>query len=215
MGEVLVGPLARAILARYRAPGWTLIGRILERTQASQTGSASALTQPIADGIIFDETDLARARVTADGWFTLGVIRRGPATVFLELSIHSGDARLIFPPDDWSVRQAWRGVLIPADAFLALDGPVGAEIDLGQRRSSGRGAGDGPAGSAAARWERRPSRLTAALDDAALLCQEAERLLAAARRVLEAANRPRTAGAARTSVGRPGTRSRSGIYRVR
>src|SRR5262245_31768354 len=125
MGDVVVGPLARSILDRNRGPGWALIVSILERTRTSPPGR-EVVAPDVVDGLILDERDLVRETISADGWVTLGVVRHGASTVFLEVSVRSGDARLLFPPNDWTSERPWNGILIPAEAFRSLGGPAEA-----------------------------------------------------------------------------------------
>jgi hypothetical protein len=152
--------------------------------------------------------------VTDDGWFTFGIVRRGSATVFLDLCIHTGDARLLFPPDDWSTERAWRGVLIPADAFLALadadDDELLSATELNRLDQATRTASR----HIAERRETRTPRLMAAIEDSVAICQESERLLEAARSVLEAANRPRRPATQPPPSSAQERRNRPKLYRV-
>jgi hypothetical protein len=182
MGKVLVGPLARAILDRYQSSGWALIAQVLERTRVAPAASGAEFPA-VTDGMIFDERDLARESVSSDDWVTIGLVRRGPTVLFVEVCLRSGDARLLFPPDDWSIARPWNGLAIPADAFL----------ELGERATFAHPAGraSGPTDETYAPASGRATgRLTAAMDRSAEICRQSELLLQTARLVLANAHRP-------------------------
>ena len=200
MGKVVVGPLASTILDRYRAPGWALLERILERVQGEATPASDALPPVLAEGTILDERNLARQTLGADGWVTIGVVVRAAATAYLDVNLETGDARVVVPPPDRCAGQPWKGVLVPAANFG----------DLGRQRLSAESSISGPTAhppsriaaetyrpaslrvlSSQATWDERLSRMFVALDKCSASYRRTQALLEDAVVVLHLANHPR------------------------
>ena len=201
MGEVVVGPLARPILDRYRAPGWALLVRILERVQEESPPTAGVLPSVVAEGAIFSERTLARQTIGVDGWVTIGVVLRADGGAFLDVNLRTGDARVVVPPPDWAIGQPWSGVLVPATTFQELapqppsvEGEVSGWVD--RRRKLLAVETDQPArlrgGHEPSRtsWEERMTRLSAALDCSDSICRQTQGLLDDATVVLDLARHP-------------------------
>jgi hypothetical protein len=199
MGNVVVGPLARSILDRYRAPGWALLVRNLNRVRGQSTPEPSAPLPVLAEGTIVDERNLARQTVTADGWVAIGVVVRAAATAFLHVNLETGDARVVVQTPDRGAGQPWKGALVPAANFqdlgrqwLSVDGSLSSpaahtpsHVAVGTYRPASPRVVDAPSQTS---WDERLSCLFAALDECAVTYRRTQALLEGAVVVLDLAS---------------------------
>jgi hypothetical protein len=200
MGDVIVGPLARSILMRHRAGVWAVMVRILERAKPESSGTEGASRAIIAEGILVEERELARQTITDGRWVTLGVVVRGTSTVFVDIDILSGDARLVIPPADWSPERPWNGAFIPAAELeaLARSGGTTAPAASGPTDRTFAARTTVPAVAAVAGWSAPPlgrvtvnevlARLLQAADRSSRLCRWTEELLDRSAQMLAEAN---------------------------